>query len=188
MGGVYITLRMRLRCELYRNGKPLPGKVFDVLNEVVVDRGSNPFLCKIECYERSRLITKVQADGVIVATPTGSTAYSTAAGGSMVHPNVPAMLFTPICPHSLSFRPVILPDSALLELKVPADARNNAWVSFDGKKRQQLSKGDSVRVQMSQHPMPTVNKSDQTDDWFSSLVRCLNWNDRMEQKELSTTP
>ena len=57
--GVYITLRMRLQCEIFRNDKPVPGKVFDVLNEVVVDRGSNPYLCKIECYERNRLITKV---------------------------------------------------------------------------------------------------------------------------------
>ncbi|KAG8089554.1 hypothetical protein GUJ93_ZPchr0011g27374 [Zizania palustris] len=95
--GVYITLRMRLR--------------------FVADRGSNPYLSKIECYEHNHLITKVQGDGVIVATPTGSTAYSTAAGGSMVHPNVPCMLFTPICPHSLSFRPVILPDSARLEIE-----------------------------------------------------------------------
>uniref|UniRef100_A0A1D1XJV7 Putative NAD kinase 2, chloroplastic n=1 Tax=Anthurium amnicola TaxID=1678845 RepID=A0A1D1XJV7_9ARAE len=117
LDGVYITLRMRLRCEIFRNGKAIPGKVFDVLNEVVVDRGSNPYLSKIECYEHNRLITKVQGDGVIVATPTGSTAYSTSAGGSMVHPNVPCILFTPICPHSLSFRPVILPDSAQLELK-----------------------------------------------------------------------
>lgn len=180
--GVYITLRMRLRSEIFRNGKAVPGKVFDVLNEVVVDRGSNPYLCKIECYERNHLITKVQADGVIVATPTGSTAYSTSAGGSMVHPNVPCMLFTPICPHSLSFRPVILPDSAQLELKIPDNARSNSWVSFDGKRRQQLSKGDSVRIYMSEHPLPTINKSDQTGDWFRSLVRCLNWNDRMEQK------
>ncbi|KAI3761080.1 hypothetical protein L1987_51487 [Smallanthus sonchifolius] len=125
--GVYITLRMRLRCEVFRNGKAMPGKVFDVLNEVVVDRGSNPYLSKIECYEHDRLITKVQGDGVIVATPTGSTAYSTAAGGSMVHPNVPCMLFTPICPHSLSFRPVILPDSARLELK----ACQRALMQFD---------------------------------------------------------
>ncbi|KAH7524560.1 hypothetical protein FEM48_Zijuj06G0132300 [Ziziphus jujuba var. spinosa] len=180
--GVYITLRMRLRCEIFRNGKAVPGKVFDVLNEVVVDRGSNPYLSKIECYEHDRLITKVQGDGVIVATPTGSTAYSTAAGGSMVHPNVPCMLFTPICPHSLSFRPVILPDSARLELKIPDDARSNAWVSFDGKRRQQLSRGDSVRISMSQHPLPTVNKCDQTGDWFHSLIRCLNWNERQDQK------
>lgn len=182
--GVYITLRMRLRCEIFRNGKAMPGKVFDVLNEVVVDRGSNPYLSKIECYEHDRLITKVQGDGVIVATPTGSTAYSTAAGGSMVHPNVPCMLFTPICPHSLSFRPVILPDSARLELKIPVDTRSNAWVSFDGKRRQQLSRGDSVRISMSQHPLPTVNKCDQTGDWFHSLVRCLNWNERLDQKAL----
>eukprot|EP00252_Welwitschia_mirabilis_P002532 TRINITY_DN1249_c0_g4_i1.p1 TRINITY_DN1249_c0_g4~~TRINITY_DN1249_c0_g4_i1.p1 ORF type:complete len:366 (-),score=63.43 TRINITY_DN1249_c0_g4_i1:227-1324(-) len=180
--GVYITLRMRLRCQIFRNGKPAPGKEFEILNEVVVDRGSSPYLCKIECYERNCLITKVQADGVIVATPTGSTAYSTSAGGSMVHPNVPCMLFTPICPHSLSFRPVILPDSAQLILKVPEDARSNAWVSFDGKKRQQLLKGDSVHVSMSEHPLPTVNKSDQTGDWFQSLVHCLNWNERLEQK------
>lgn len=182
--GVYITLRMRLRCEIFRNGKAMPGKVFDVLNEVVVDRGSNPYLSKIECYEHDHLITKVQGDGVIVATPTGSTAYSTAAGGSMVHPNVPCMLFTPICPHSLSFRPVILPDSACLELKIPNDARSNAWVSFDGKRRQQLSRGDSVRISMSQYPLPTVNKSDQTGDWFRSLIRCLNWNERLDQKAL----
>ncbi|GAV86532.1 NAD_kinase domain-containing protein [Cephalotus follicularis] len=182
--GVYITLRMRLRCKIFRNGKAVPGKVFDILNEVVVDRGSNPYLSKIECYEHDRLITKVQGDGVIVATPTGSTAYSTAAGGSMVHPNVPCMLFTPICPHSLSFRPVILPDSARLELKIPDDARSNAWVSFDGKRRQQLSRGDSVRISMSQHPLPTVNKSDQTGDWFRSLIRCLNWNERLDQKAL----
>ncbi|XP_073013309.1 probable NAD kinase 2, chloroplastic [Typha latifolia] len=184
LDGVYITLRMRLRCEIFRNGKAMPGKVFDVLNEVVVDRGSNPYLSKIECYEHNRLITKVQGDGVIVATPTGSTAYSTAAGGSMVHPNVPCMLFTPICPHSLSFRPVILPDSAQLELKIPGDTRSNAWVSFDGKRRQQLSRGDSVRICMSQHPLPTVNKSDQTGDWFRSLIRCLNWNERLDQKAL----
>ncbi|XP_021283766.1 NAD kinase 2, chloroplastic isoform X4 [Herrania umbratica] len=179
--GVYITLRMRLRCEIFRNGKAVPGKVFDVLNEIVVDRGSNPYLSKIECYEHDRLITKVQGDGVIIATPTGSTAYSTAAGGSMVHPNVPCMLFTPICPHSLSFRPVILPDSARLELKIPDNARSNAWVSFDGKRRQQLSRGHSVRISMSQHPLPTVNKSDQTGDWFHSLIRCLNWNERLDQ-------
>ncbi|KAF7829803.1 NAD kinase 2, chloroplastic-like [Senna tora] len=182
--GVYITLRMRLQCEIFRKGKAVPGKVFDVLNEVVIDRGSNPYLSKIECYEHDRLITKVQGDGVIVATPTGSTAYSTAAGGSMVHPNVPCMLFTPICPHSLSFRPVILPDSARLELKIPEDARSNAWVSFDGKRRQQLSRGDSVRIYMSQHPLPTVNKFDQTGDWFHSLIRCLNWNERLDQKAL----
>ena len=88
----------------------------------------------------------------------------------MVHPSVPAILFTPICPHSLSFRPVLLPDSAELELRVPDDARDTAWVCFDGKKRQQLQRGDSVTIRMSAHPLPTINKRDQTDDWVASLT------------------
>ncbi|CAK9152017.1 unnamed protein product [Ilex paraguariensis] len=67
---------------------------------------------------------------------------------------------------------------------IPDDARSNAWVSFDGKRRQQLSRGDSVRICMSQHPLPTVNKCDQTGDWFRSLIRCLNWNERLDQKAL----
>ncbi|CAL5431729.1 unnamed protein product [Camellia sinensis] len=67
---------------------------------------------------------------------------------------------------------------------IPDDARSNAWVSFDGKRRQQLSRGDSVRISMSQHPLPTVNKSDQTGDWFYSLIQCLNWNERLDQKAL----
>ncbi|KAK8966980.1 hypothetical protein KSP40_PGU018222 [Platanthera guangdongensis] len=67
---------------------------------------------------------------------------------------------------------------------IPNDARSNAWVSFDGKRRQQLSRGDAVRICMSPHPLPTVNKCDQTGDWFHSLVRCLNWNDRLDQKAL----
>lgn len=72
----------------------------------------------------------------------------------------------------------------VLTKQIPDDARSNAWVSFDGKRRQQLSRGDSVRIFMSEHPIPTVNKSDQTGDWFHSLVRCLNWNERLDQKAL----
>ena len=82
-----------------------------VMNEVVVDRGESPFLTHLDLFADNRFLTKVQADGIIIATPTGSTAYSMAAGGSMVHPTVPCILVTPICAHSLSFRPIILPAS-----------------------------------------------------------------------------
>ena len=202
LNGVYVTLRMRLRCKIYRKGRPRGGEApyYDVLNEVVVDRGPGGFLSMIECYERDRLITKVQVsargrragrsggltqrkgDGVMLATPTGSTAYSAAAGGSICHPCVPAILFTPICPHALSFRPVMLPDSSEIELKIPETARESAWVCFDGQDRQELECGDSVKICMSPYPMPTVNKRDETDDWFASLVRCLNWNERTDQR------
>jgi NAD+ kinase len=152
------------------------------MNEVVVDRGSSSFLTNLNVYESGNLMTVVQADGVMIATPTGSTAYSAAAGGSMVHPNVPAILFTPICPHSLNFRPIILPDYADLELRVEKDARSSAWVSFDGKHRQELHRGDVLRVCMSPNPVATVNRIDQTQDWMSSLERCFGWSNRISQK------
>jgi NAD+ kinase len=151
---------------------------------VLVDRGPSPFLSKIEAYDRGQLITTIQADGVMLATATGSTAYSVSAGGSMVHPNVPAILMTPICPHTLSFRPVVLPDSVEVELRVADDARCSAWVSFDGKERCELCSGDSIFIRMSQFPVPTINYADQTGDFISSLRRCLRWNERDEQKPL----
>eukprot|EP00798_Chlamydomonas_sp_ICE-L_P002787 gene2787-12662_t len=191
--GVMITLRMRLWCEIIRLGRTVPDQTFEVLNEVVIDRGSNSYLTNIECYDRNRFLTRVQADGVILSTPTGSTAYSlpagstaysVSAGGSMVHPNVPAILFTPVCPHSLSFRPVVLPDYAELALHIPENARCGAWVSVDGRNRQELKQGDRVKVRMSKSPVPTINKVDLTDDWFDSLSRCFRWSDRTEQKAL----
>lgn len=89
---------------------------FLVLNEVVVDRGPSPYLSNLDLFIDGKHVTVVQGDGLIVSTPTGSTAYAVAAGASMIHPSVPAIMITPICPHSLSFRPIVVP--AGVELKV----------------------------------------------------------------------
>jgi NAD+ kinase len=91
---------------------------FVVLNEVVIDRGMKAQLCNLQCYADQNHVTVVQGDGLIVATPTGSTAYNLAAGGAMVHPAVPCFLFTPICPHSLASRPLVLPEHVTLRVKV----------------------------------------------------------------------
>ncbi|KAL4425441.1 hypothetical protein ABPG75_009457 [Micractinium tetrahymenae] len=184
--GVHITLRMRLQCEIWRDGGGEAAEAFEVLNEVVLSRGANPYLSKIEVYEHDALITKVQADGVMLATPTGSTAYNVAAGGSMVHPSVPAILFTPICPHSLNFRPVILPDYVELELRIAPDARCPAVVCFDGRDSRELLQGDSIKVRMSPNPVPTINNADQTTDWFASIQRCFQWSERIEQLPMNS--
>ena len=97
-----------------------------------------------------------QGDGLIVSTPTGSTAYAVAAGASMIHPSVPAVMVTPICPHSLSFRPIVLPAGVELRISVSPASRNTAWVSFDGRKRQELCHGDSLRVTTSIYPIPSI--------------------------------
>jgi NAD+ kinase len=85
-------------------------------------------------------MTTAQADGLCISTPTGSTAYSLSAGGSLVHPEIPAILISPICPHTLSFRPMLLPDSMELRIAVPYNSRSTAWASFDGRGRVELKR------------------------------------------------
>ena len=102
------------------------------------------------------MCVQFQGDGLIVSTPTGSTAYAVAAGASMIHPSVPAVMVTPICPHSLSFRPIVVPAGVDLTITVSPDSRNTAWVSFDGRKRQELCHGDSLSVNTSIYPIPSI--------------------------------
>ncbi|XP_039510498.1 NAD kinase b isoform X1 [Pimephales promelas] len=156
-----------------------------VLNEVVVDRGPSSYLSNVDLYLDGRLITSVQGDGVIVSTPTGSTAYAAAAGASMIHPNVPAIMVTPICPHSLSFRPIVVPAGVELMITLSPDARNTAWVSFDGRKRQEIQHGDSIKITTSCFPVPSICCHDLVYDWFDSLAQCLHWNVRKKQTRLT---
>ncbi|XP_034742609.1 NAD kinase b isoform X1 [Etheostoma cragini] len=164
------------------------GKVtlqLQVLNEVVVDRGPSSYLSNVDLYLDGRLITSVQGDGVIVSTPTGSTAYAAAAGASMIHPNVPAIMVTPICPHSLSFRPIVVPAGVELMITLSPDARNTAWVSFDGRKRQEIQHGDCIKITTSCFPVPSICCHDLVYDWFESLAQCLHWNVRKRQERLA---
>lgn len=187
-GHAALTLRSRLRCILIKKEeeekglKPQTNQL--VLNEVVIDRGPSPYLSNIDLYLDGKLITSVQGDGLIVSTPTGSTAYAVAAGASMIHPSVPAVMVTPICPHSLSFRPIVVPAGVELKITVSPDSRNTAWVSFDGRMRQELCHGDSLRVTTSIYPIPSICSQDQISDWFDSLAECLHWNVRKKQKTL----
>ena len=112
-----------------------PEGTHNILNDIVLDRGPNPTMSTIEVFGDEEHFTTVQADGICVATPTGSTAYNLAAGGSLCHPDNPVILLTAIAPHTLSFRPIILPDTMVLRLGVPYDARASCWASFDGKER-----------------------------------------------------
>uniref|UniRef100_A0A8C6LCX0 NAD(+) kinase n=1 Tax=Nothobranchius furzeri TaxID=105023 RepID=A0A8C6LCX0_NOTFU len=157
---------------------------YQVLNEVVVDRGPSSYLSNVDLYLDGHLITTVQGDGVIVSTPTGSTAYAVAAGASMIHPNVPAIMITPICPHSLSFRPIVVPAGVELKIKLSREARNTAWVSFDGRKRQEICHGDSITITTSCFPVPSICFRDPVNDWFESLAQCLHWNVRKKQNYL----
>ncbi|EGN99519.1 hypothetical protein SERLA73DRAFT_106099 [Serpula lacrymans var. lacrymans S7.3] len=159
-----------------------PVETFEVLNDLVVDRGPSPYVSLLELFGDEHHMTTVQADGLTVSTPTGSTAYSLSAGGSLVHPEIPALLITPICPHTLSFRPMLLPDSMELRICVPYNSRSTAWASFDGRGRVELKQGDHIKVTASKYPFPTVCADKQSTDWFHAISRTLKWNERERQK------
>ena len=207
--GMRVNMRMRFTCTIYRaaastgntnsavsscssaslnttlesrdeHGK-LEGETHEVLNELVIDRGPSSYISSLDLYANDSLLTRICADGIILSTPTGSTAYSLSAGGSLVHPDIPAILLTPICPHTLSFRPMLLNDDMALKVAVPSTGRGGAFVSFDGKGRVELGRGDEVLVRASRYPFPTV--MGQPLEWFDSISRTLRWNTRSAEQK-----
>ncbi|ATY59538.1 NAD+ kinase [Cordyceps militaris] len=174
--GMTINLRMRFTCSVWRDGAESASEQFEVLNELVIDRGPSPYVSNLELYGDGHLLTVVQADGCIFSTPTGSTAYSLSAGGSLVHPDIPAILLTPICPHTLSFRPMVLSDTMDLQVEVPRTSRATAYCAFDGKGRVELRQGDRVKISASRYPFPTVTSN--STEWFKSVSSTLRWNTR----------
>jgi len=161
--------------------KTVPVETFEFLNDLVVDRGPSPYVTMLEVFSDDSHLTTAHADGLCIATPTGSTAYSLSAGGSLVHPSIPAMLITPICAHTLSFRPMLVPDTMELRIAVPFNSRSNAWASFDGRGRIEIRRGDHIKVTASPYPFPTVSPDDHPNPWFDSVSRTLNWNQRKHQ-------
>lgn len=156
--GARVLMRNRLRVGVYNSsGQQLSPsddaetqKNEDVyaMNEVTLHRGAAPHLCMIDVSIGGRFLTSAIADGMIISTPTGSTAYSLSSGGSIVHPLVGSLLLTPICPRSLSFRPLVLPANTPVTLRLSEKNRaGEVEVSIDGVRREkELSQGMEVRV------------------------------------------
>lgn len=155
--GARVLLRNRLRVGVFdRNGKRVSGDDTSAsaegdvyaMNEVIIHRGRDPHLAIVEVYVGGRFLTEAVADGMIISTPTGSTAYSLSSGGSIVHPLVSSLLLTPICPRSLSFRPLVLPANTPITLRLSEKNRSKeVEVSIDGKRRDRgVEVGMEVRV------------------------------------------
>ena len=192
--GMRVNLRMRFTCTVFRadTGHPrgsktnpvntaemIEGEQFEVLNELVIDRGPSPYVSNLELYGDDELLTVVQADGCIFSTPTGSTAYSLSAGGPLTHPSIPGIILSPICPHTLSFRPMVLSDTLMLKVCIPKNSRSTAYASFDGKHRVELRRGDCVQVEAGRYPFPTVvGPHGAGGEWFDSVRKALRWNTR----------
>eukprot|EP01130_Rhizamoeba_saxonica_P007016 TRINITY_DN2812_c0_g1_i4.p1 TRINITY_DN2812_c0_g1~~TRINITY_DN2812_c0_g1_i4.p1 ORF type:complete len:287 (-),score=38.61 TRINITY_DN2812_c0_g1_i4:53-913(-) len=177
-GNFTMSRRMRLEATIFRNNYPHKNpikKVFPYLNELVLTRCDSQVL-GIQCSVNGKLLTTTYGDGLILATPTGSTAYSMSCGGSMVHPSVDSLLITPIAPTSLSFRPLILPSTSKITLRVDSN-NDDATISWDGQSlSRKLTGKDWIEVRKSRHPIHTIDNQDATYDWTKNIKDLLYWN------------
>ena len=142
-----------------------------VLNELIISRVGLS-LVALDVYIDDVYSTTCNSDGLIVSTPSGSTAYSMAAGGPMVAPNVPAIVITPVCPHSLSFRPLVLSDSARIKIIT----QTPAMITCDGREPVAIPKGTLVHVGLSEWALPSIIPDSTNSMWMDTITRKLQWN------------
>jgi NAD+ kinase len=164
--------RTKLAVRVERGGEPV--LVGEALNDAVVSKNALARVADIGASVGGRRLATLKADGVIVSTPTGSSAYGLAAGGPLVHPDVPAMVVTPICPHTLTLRPIVLPDHLRVELELLSDGE--MFVTLDGHSGCALAQGDRVVVERSDSAV-VLARADHA-DYFEVLRRKLRWGER----------
>ena len=149
--------------------------VFDALamNDVVVNRGATSGMVELRVEVDGHFVANQRADGLIVATPTGSTAYSLSAGGPLLHPSTPGWVLVPIAPHTLSNRPIVLPDSS--EVAIVVVAGRDASANFDMQSLASLLHGDRITVRRSQHRVRFLHPRGWS--YFDTLRKKLHWNE-----------
>jgi NAD+ kinase len=168
-----IGLRRMLKCEVIRNGESIVG--YEALNDVVVNKGALARMIDLEARVDAHFVCRYKADGLILATPTGSTAYSLSAGGPIVFPTVESILITPICPHMLTNRPVIVPDTSAINLHNLAED-SDAWLTVDGQVGEPLKHGDQVVCRRSDHAVHLIRPPKLL--FFDVLREKLKWGER----------
>jgi len=165
--------RRMLRVELHRDGHRVSS--YEALNDAVVTKTSLARIIDVAVHVDSHFVSNYKADGLIVSTPTGSTAYSLSAGGPIIFPNVDAISITPICPHMLTHRPVILPGDSVVRLENEA-ADGDAYLTIDGQVGEPLARGDEVRCARSPYEIRLVRPPRML--FFDVLRQKLKWGER----------
>ena len=143
------------------------------MNDVVVNRGATAGMVELSIQVDGKFVAKQRADGLIISTPTGSTAYALSAGGSLLHPSVAGWILVPIAPHNLSNRPIVLPDDCEIEIEVLSD--RNASVNFDMQSLANLEPGDRIVVKRAQHAAQFLHPLGW--NYFDTLRHKLHWNE-----------
>lgn len=143
------------------------------LNDVIVTKGELARMIEFEIFLGGEFVNSSRGDGVIVASPTGSTAYAMSAGGPVLHPTLPALAVVPICPHTLSFRPLVVSSDSVIEIVMTGSSGQHAHVSFDGQSSMALSDGDHIFVRRAEHSVELVHPARRS--YFDVLRQKLHW-------------
>ena len=165
-----IQERTRLTVRVERKGEEIVN--VDVLNDAVINKSALSRLASCAVHLDGNYLTTYRADGLIVATPTGSTAYSLAAGGPVVHPSVPGIVLSPICPFTLTNRPLIIPDATPIEIRLEGSPEDMV-LTLDGQEGFDMDPGDRLFIEKSPCPVRMISFKEQS--YFKVLKTRLHW-------------
>ena len=172
-GRYELDRRIGLEVSVVRGGRTIMRR--STLNDAVINKSALARIIEIDLSIDREPVTTYKSDGLIISTPTGSTAYSLSAGGPIVHPNLEAFLITPICPHTLSLRPLVVPDRSIAEMSLRA-GDSEVYLTLDGQVGHPLKQKDRVRVRRSRQPILMVRSPRRS--YFEVLRQKLHWGER----------
>ncbi len=172
-GSCTIEERIMLSAFVFRSGEKIAD--FVVLNDVVINKGALARIIDLETYVNSSYVTTFKADGLIISTPTGSTAYSLSAGGPILYPTLNSIVLTPICPHTLTNRPIVLPDNFIIEVILRSESED-VFLTLDGQVGFSLRKNDIVQIKKADFTTKLLIPCER--DYFQILRTKLKWGER----------
>jgi NAD+ kinase len=172
-GRCSIEERIMLTAIVHRHGERIAD--FVVLNDVVINKGALARIIDLETYINNSYVTTFKADGLIISTPTGSTAYSLSAGGPILYPTLNSIVLTPICPHTLTNRPIVVPDDFNIEIMMRSESED-VFLTLDGQVGFSLKKNDAIEVKKSDFTTKLLMPCER--DYFQVLRTKLKWGER----------
>lgn len=170
-GQYVIEERMMLRADVDVGSRVV--HTATAFNDVVISKGEQARIIEFRVWADGELVTKLRGDGVIIATPTGSTAYALSAGGPILHPTLPAIALVPICPHALSNRPIVLRDLSEIEIRVNAERQSGAQISIDGHIDYAIDGSERIIVQRAEEVVRLVRATGH--NHYGALRAKLGW-------------
>lgn len=173
-GDFEVTERMMLTASVERSGKIV--ELHRVLNDVVINKGALARIIDMETSVNRRYLTTFKADGLIVSTPTGSTGYSLSANGPIIHPELACISITPICPHTLTNRPLVMAGDAQIDIKLNYAPDESVFLTLDGQVGMKLLSGDVVQIRKAAHMTRLIRS--RSKDYFEVLRTKLKWGER----------